>query len=398
MGQPFRTDQVVEAPYFADRDEETNKLLRVMRNRERIVLYGERRQGKSSVITRAARRLESEGGVVIMIDAWKVEDLNGINRAILKAVPFGWVKGTRLELLIRAFRGVVGLMPNEEGRPVLGLVGLSAHRDPHPDETLERILKGLNDVAGESKTPVVVVIDEFQNLEKIRTNGGALLRSIVQETGHLSYVFAGSMVGLVMNLIGPKGPFHGIERIEIGEIRADYLATWIQERSKSCGVEWTSDASPFLVAKAGPVTEYILRLAKAVHWIGTQSKGAVMPDTIDQAFAEIVADMDGTFDLIWSKMSNTRRKVLRGIADGEVRLTTDHFLSRYHLGSSSAASRGERELRDDGILAPGKPPRISDPFFAEWISKHGEIPLPLGMGRDSRPACAGSGTLSGLVR
>jgi hypothetical protein len=369
MDQPFRTNQVVETPYFADRDEETRKLLRVMRNRERLVLYGERRQGKSSVIHRAARRLRKEGGVVIMIDAWKVEDLDGINRAILKAVPTGWVKGPRLERLMCAFSGLVGLMPNEEGKPVLGLVGVSANRDPHPDDTLERILKGLNELAEESEKPVVVVVDEFQNLEKIRANGGALLRSIVQETGHLGFVFAGSVVGLVTDLIGPKGPFHGIDRIEIGEIRADFLATWIEERSKSHGVDWGPDASPYLVVKSGPVTEYILRLAKAVHGMGAQTKEAVTPDTIDQAFAEIVAEMDGTFDLVWDKMSSTRRKVLRGIADGEVRLTTERFLSRYRLGSSSAASRGERELRDDGILAPGKPPRISDPFLAEWIRR-----------------------------
>lgn len=39
-----------------------------------------------------------------------------------------------------------------------------------------------------------------------------------------------------------------------------------------------------------------------------------------------------------------------------------------------------------------------DLAYANPVSKHGEIPLPLGMGRDSRPACAGNGTLSGLVR
>jgi hypothetical protein len=42
----------------------------------------------------------------------------------------------------------------------------------------------------------------------IHFNNGGLLRRIVQETPALAYVFAGSIVGLVMELLGPGGPFN----------------------------------------------------------------------------------------------------------------------------------------------------------------------------------------------
>jgi hypothetical protein len=365
--QPFRTNQVAESPYFADRDKETRRVLGAMRNRERLVLYGERRQGKSSIIARAARRLRKEGGVVILIDAWKIRNLDGINRAILRAVPSSWIQGPRLERLMRAFGGLVGVTPDEEGRPVLRLVGMGANRDAHPDESLERILGGLNHLAGQHEKPVVVVIDEFQTLEKIRPEGGAFLRGVVQVTGNLGWIFAGSVVGLVTELIGPTGPFHGIERLEVGEIPPDFLARWLEERSTGHGVGWAPGAGAYLVSRSGPVTEYIVRLAKTVHGIAGQVDETVGEAMIDRAFSEIVGDMDGTFDLVWSKTSDARRRVLRGVAAGEVRLTTDHFLSTYGLRSSSASSRAEGELREEGILAPGKPPRISDPFLAEWI-------------------------------
>lgn len=371
MKQPFRTNQVVESPYFADRDKETRRVLRAMRGRERLVLYGERRQGKSSIIARAAQRLRKEGGVVIMIDAWKTRTLDGINRAILRAVPSSWIKGPRLERLMRAFGGLVGVTPDEDGRPVLRLVSAGANRDAHPDDSLEKILGGLDQLAGDREKPVVVVIDEFQTLEMIRPEGGAFLRSVVQETGNLGWIFSGSVVGLVTDLIGPTGPFHGIERMEVREIEPDFLARWIEERSSGHGVRWAPGAGAHLVARSGPVTEYIVRLAKSVHAIASQVDETVEEDIIDRAFAEIVGDMDGTFDLVWSKTSDARRRVLRGVAAGEVRLTTDHFLSTYGLRSSSASSRAERELREEGILAPGKPPRISDPFFKEWIRRQG---------------------------
>jgi len=37
------------------------------------------------------------------------------------------------------------------------------------------------------------------------------------------------------------------------------------------------------------------------------------------------------------------------------------------IGSSAAASYAIRALRHDGLLAPGKPFRVSDPFFGEWV-------------------------------
>jgi hypothetical protein len=74
-------------------------------------------------------------------------------------------------------------------------------------ERLSRILHGLNEVAATHDAPVVVVIDEFQRLEDVEAGSGGLLRRIVQETPDLAYVFAGSIVGLVMELLGPGGPF-----------------------------------------------------------------------------------------------------------------------------------------------------------------------------------------------
>lgn len=61
-------------------------------------------------------------------------------------------------------------------------------------------------------------IDEFQKIEDVEAGSGGMLRQIVQETPDLAYVFAGSIVGLVMDLVGPKGPFHAMDRLEIGGI------------------------------------------------------------------------------------------------------------------------------------------------------------------------------------
>jgi hypothetical protein len=93
----------------------------------------------------------------------------------------------------------------------------------------------------------------------------------------------------------------------------------------------------------------------------------VTPATVHAAFEEVVGDFAGSFELIWDTLPPTKRQILRAVADGEQKLTSKEVLDRYRLNSSSAAAHVIKGLRHDGLLAPGKPVRVSDPFFAAWV-------------------------------
>jgi hypothetical protein len=73
-----------------DREAEVARVVEAMRGRGRLVLYGERRMGKSSVIARAAERVRGDGGVVLTADAWTLAGLDELNRALMAAVPGNW--------------------------------------------------------------------------------------------------------------------------------------------------------------------------------------------------------------------------------------------------------------------------------------------------------------------
>ena len=365
MSEPFTTQAVVRGPDFTDREREVDRVLGAMRSAERLVLYGERRMGKSSVIARAAERLESEGGRVVAVDAWTVTDVAELNAALLRAIPARWLAGERLQRLLSGLRSLVVLTTGEDGRPELRLSGSS----PEPWDPLAglgRILRGIDDVAAAESGPVVVVIDEFQRLAELEEGAAGALRGVVQETGHVGYVFAGSIVGLVEVLLGPKGPFHAVDRLKVGPIEAEHLVRWIQHRFEAHGVRASEPVVRSLVERAGPVTEYVLRLAKRVYRLGGDD-GAATASTVDAAFDELVADYAGSYELIWDGLARSKRQVLRAVAAGEEALTGRAVLDRYRLGSSAAAAYAIRELRHDGLLAPGTPHRVSDPFLAAWV-------------------------------
>jgi uncharacterized protein len=364
---PFSTQRIALDEYFTDREREVARVLEAMRTRDRLVLYGERRMGKSSVIARAADRIRSEGGVILSADAWAVDNLDDLNRAFLQSVPADWLVGDRLSALLQSLRALVAVTVDDSGRPSLQFSGGGAP-DARAAERLARILGGVDRIAAGHDGPVVVVVDEFQRVEDVEEGSGGLLRRIVQETPHLSYVFAGSIVGLVMELLGPQGPFHAIDRLEVKGIDPDHLIPWIGHRLESHGVRVAPAAAEAVYELGGPVTEYVIRLAKGVYRRGRE-RSAVTPAVVHAAFDEVVADYAGSYELIWDPLATTKRQVLRAVADGEQKLTSRAVMDRYEMSSSSAATQAVMALRHDGLLAPGKPFRVSDPFFAAWIRR-----------------------------
>lgn len=362
---PFAVQRVVDSPYFTNREVETRRVLEAMRGAGRLVLYGERRQGKTSVIRRAAQRVRDEGGVVLEADAWTVDSLDALTRALLASVPASWLVGERVGRLIRTLRGALVLTADAQGRPQLALAG-SGMADPHPDERFRAVLEGLDGIAAGGDTPVGVVIDEFQHLDALHPRAVPMLRSVVQDTPNLAWLFAGSVVGAVEEMIGPQGPFHAIERLEVKGIDEDHLVEWMRHRFGTHGVEAAADTVRTLYERAGPVTEYVLRLANRVHR-RARPRGRAEPDDVDVAFDEIVAEQESSYGIIWDKMSRTKRLVLQAVARGEQHLASREVLDRYGISGASAAGYAVGELRSDAVLAPGKPYRISDPFLAAWI-------------------------------
>jgi hypothetical protein len=189
---------------------------------------------------------------------------------------------------------------------------------------------------------------------------------VVLDTPSLAYVFAGSAVGLVMDLIGPEGPFHAMDRLEVGGIDPEHLSTWMRDRFRTHGLDVGREFTDELYARSGPVTEYVMRLAKVV-FRRASTDGRADSSIIGDAFAEIVADHAGSFELIWGKLSLTKRQILRAVADGEEHLTSRDVMVRYGIGASSSAVYAIEELKRDALLAPGRPPRVSDPFLGAWL-------------------------------
>jgi len=338
----------------------------------RLLLTGERRLGKSSILRQARLHATARGATVVALDLWTVSSLEEVVRRIVAAVPWSWSWRERLQRLWLDLGITLGVTADPTGAPMFTLTSAPGElRGARAREVFLQLLARLDAVAGESGDPVALVLDEFQRMEEVDrgAGAGALLRSAVQESHHLAFVCAGSTLTLVRELVGPEGPLHGIfDELAVGPIEPALLAAWIEDRLRSHGVEPADGTGARVVAWAGPRTEDVLRLAREV-WDGGITSGAVFPSDIPAAVGRIVSDRRSTYERIWVDLAPSQRGVLRALADGAVQLTARETIRSYALPTPAGVLKALGRLQTQHLVnAVGD--AISDPYLSEWVLMH----------------------------
>ena len=366
--QPFRIGEHVTGSHFTDRQSEVRRVVEAMGAPSRLLLYGERRQGKSSIMRQAERRASRNGVLVAWNDVATAAGLEEVSQRLLASLPFEWRWREELQQrLVRAqFR--VEAKVDALGRPALALVpALRPLGDVEARTQLEGIVHTLDRIAEERAQKIAIVLDEFQAIERLSPRGGWILRDLMQTTHHLSWICAGSELSLIENLIGEDGPFYRFfESIAVGPIDAGHLASWIEARLSGAGLQVEPGMGAEIIRLAGPRTQDCLQLARAVFSEAGMHGNAGAREVMAALRRTVLADGD-RFQTLWENVADSHRRVLRAIAAGESQLTATHVRDRYGLPTSGAVTKAIRVLRERRYLRSREPHAIDDPFFREWI-------------------------------
>jgi uncharacterized protein len=370
---PFRTAQHVRGPFFTDRADEVATVVGAMRDRGRLLVWGPRRMGKSSVIGVAAERIASGGGVVLHADLATSSSLAEVAERLLAAVSAVSPWRDRLLEWARTLAPVVTLGFDEAGLPRLGL-GLEGRPRGGEGERalLERVLDRVEAVAAVEEAPVVVVLDEFQRLSEL---GGEpaewLLRNRLQENRATAFVCAGSKEGLIRELLQPKRAFYKFfDQLYVGAMDPDHLARWIDERLVGSGVP-ARGVGAALVARVGPRTQDVVQAARTL-WFQAALTGGADAAAVDAAIAEIVRNDDTGLRRTWEDLTPLQQRLLRAVAAGAGELHSQATRERFDLGPSSSVTTALDSLTSRAILARDDGGVVfENPYFREWVAAAG---------------------------
>ena len=357
---PLAPDDVI------DRDDETRQILTNAVGGHFTRLYAPRKYGKTSLLRRALRDAdEHEGMTPILVDVYGVLSIRDVAVRFERAYARQLKGKTRSR--VEEFLQSTGLGLS------LGALGISARLQLDPRVDPLPALHALLDLPLRLEEGGgyrgLIVLDEFQDIAKVKEMD-ALLRSHIQFQGEVaSYVFAGSEPGLMKQLFEQKeAPLYGSAvPLRLGRLRDDDLAAYVAERFRETKRGAGEALNPLLgSAKGHPQRAMLLahRLWEEVE----RTKTATLDDW-ERAHAAALAELQPEFEAQWRGLDTSEQKTLRAIIAGEGSPYRVAVLGRLALTKPSAQKALHRlSARAEIEADEGRKQAIVDPLFAEWIA------------------------------
>jgi hypothetical protein len=388
---PFHIHGVVTGAFFTNRADEVARIRRTLREPgSKLLLYGPRRMGKTSALAHAIERHRAAGGVALLADLSTATAAADVANRLLEAA--GVALGRKWKDVVTDLVARVGVSVTLAPDPATGLVvpsvdvSLRAAPDDAQRASIARVLDAIEALAHARKTPIGVVIDEFQEIRRFGGDDAEWhLRGVVQHHRRVSYVFAGSEAHLMAQMLDKGHAFYGLaDPLQMGPINSAHLARWIDERLTGAGVR-ASGVGAAIIARAGPRTRDVVQVARRCHDNQARARRASATD-VAAAFDDVVAEQVPVIEALWSSVSPLQQNVLRAVAADVAGLTTAESRRRFALTSSGAVTKAAQVLVDRGYLVRAETAsgyQFENPFVRRWVEMR---PLADIGGLSGRPA------------
>jgi hypothetical protein len=374
---PFQYGRELSRDELVDREPELEEIRRVVRNRGKLFLVGPRRYGKTSVLSAAGEEAVAAGARVLRFDAEKYETLELLAAAILTAAARSLRSPVERagEWLARA---AGSLKPSLEVDPATGSmsvsIGAAADRGELP--LLTDALDAVESLAAESDDPVVVILDEVQQI--VVEHGEASerqLRATVQRHRHVAYVFAGSATRLLTAMVtDPNRPFYRLGSLAfLGPVpEADFL-DFLARSFRASGQVVESGGCERILGLAEGVPYNVQRLAyETWELVRPDPEPVVNGAAVDRALERIVRREDPAYTQVWLSLTRNQKKTLKAVVrTGGEGLQSARVARQFDIAPASVqvalGALEDRHLvrRESG--AGSARYRLVDPFFTAWL-------------------------------
>lgn len=362
--------------YFTDRAGEIRRIVASLKEPQaKLLVYGPRRMGKSSVLEASISRLQKRRIPALMADLSATTTVSDMATRILQAAAWQlrptWenivaelVKQLRVNVTVVAAAG--------SGHPTLTL-DVSGRSAPLEDQrlTLGAALDAIDRLAAAKKRTVGIVLDEFQEIHRFGGEEAEWhLRGVIQRHKHVSYVMAGSRTSLILGMTEKNRAFFKLfELLPFGPIDEKHMERWIDSRMETHGLD-PAGCGLRIIESARPRTRDIVQLARTAFEQGS-APGRLDARVIERAFERIV-DIEGDLFLAeWERRTALQQNVLRAIAAGESKLFSEVVRDRYGLkGTSYVAAALETLLERDLVVKHDSRYTFDSPFMQRWVVRH----------------------------
>jgi uncharacterized protein len=370
---PFKYGPIALDDSFTDRDAEVNELATDALNGQDVVVFAPRRFGKTSLVHRTAQRLTTKRALVAEVDFWVTPTKEKLAARLAREISDILGISGKAREIARVF-GRLRVRPTvtvqDDGSFAFSFAG--GHTAEDVDDTLEHLLRMLGETAASRNRPVVLILDEFQEIVEIDPGLTKLMRSVFQEQPEIAHIYLGSKRHLMERIFNDQNePFwRSAKRVELGPIPADEFKPFVSQGFRGHDRDVTDEVVDRVLEITGG-HPYATQQLCYFLWAETGAGETADDERLDSALTRLLVSEHTHFSDLWDRATGNQRIVLAALAEEPGRPLTTSYQTRHGLRGSSttqkaidALIRQELATKDDGFVV------ISEPFLAEWIRRN----------------------------
>jgi hypothetical protein len=237
-------------------------------------------------------------------------------------------------------------------------------------------LRGLFDFLDSQGEPMVIAIDEFQQIREYPDqNMEALLRTYIQQTHNLTFIFCGSKKHMMADIFAnERKPFYtstafvALDKISEASYAA-FIRRLLDERQRSI----TDEALQFILDWTRRHTYYTQQLCHTVYADGSLE---ITIDDVKKACDQLMKQGEAVFLQYRQMLTDKQWNYLIAVAkEGSVQqITASAFLKNHKIGTPSISRRladalCEKGLLNDDVTLKGVIYSVGDVFLSRWMER-----------------------------
>jgi len=368
--KPFKYGCVVGSDFFCARPLLQSRLTEYVKDGQNVVLVGERRMGKTSLVFAAHKTLR--GYRMLYVDLLNIRTVSDFcNRVATAAAQMGKKEsfGSRAMRFLSRLRPTLSIDP-DNGMPVVSVDARTAE-DPR---SMADVISLVERFAREEK--MFVVFDEFQEVKKLEACDQvlALLRSRIQLLQDTCFVFSGSVRSdMVAIFTDPSSAFYkSALTLEVANIPDEDFIPFLIRRFASGNRVADRPFVERILEFTNRTTGDVQQLCAAV-WSTTEDGRRLSEKDIADALQDVFAAEGGQFEFQTAKLTRYQMKTLVALAKwGGEKVYSADFLQHAEVPSTATLTKALKRLVDDRLIyCYQKRYAFFNPFLRAWLVSRG---------------------------
>ena len=378
MDTPFPYDKFVTGKNFIGRKSECTVLSNLIAQHAHVALYEPPKTGKTSLIQQSMQstRYTQRANIVGQFSVLNIRTIEGfLTRYGSTVIRMVASAPTEYGAVVEQYlAGTHFIFDPEAFADQDTILSLNWDLD---EEDVKAVLRLPFRIAADRGTPLLLIIDEFQNVLETE-DGDKILRpldAIIREEAELghkdfSFIFCGSMVNAMKEIFEGSRLFHRhVTRVRLNPVDEREIADHVVRGFLSGGKVLDKD---LLIGACRLFKNNLWYINHFASICDSMSKGYIMEPVLVDALGSLLSVHEPRFRAMVSGLTTHQVNLLRATVEGNIRFSASEVIRKYGLNSSANVKRVKDALMKKEILTFDEEdkPEFLDPLFEYWIKRY----------------------------